>query len=60
MSSPHRINTYLNWQHHQALYRRVYHPDGRRTLAALNGVLHYSPQPGLVLPPVNVEERLWI
>lgn len=54
------INTYVNWQHHKAVYRRVYHPQGDRNLAALNGVLHYSPQPGLVLPPVNVEERLWI
>ena len=25
----------------------VYHPQGNRTLAALNGVLHYSPEPGL-------------
>ncbi|MFV3305559.1 ABC-type transport auxiliary lipoprotein family protein [Pseudomonas sp. NY15181] len=40
MSSPHRINTYVNWQHHKPLYRRVYHKEGDRTLATLNGVLH--------------------
>ncbi|MFJ3262197.1 toxin VasX [Pseudomonas sp. NPDC086581] len=54
------INSGINWQHHKPLYRRVYHKEDDLTLAALKGVLHYSPQPGLVLPPVNVEERLWI
>ncbi|MDN6860096.1 hypothetical protein QO207_26195 [Pseudomonas sp. CAN2814] len=54
------INSGINWQHHKPLYRRVYHPEDGRTLAVLEGVLHYSPQPGLVLPPVDVEERLWI
>ncbi|MBD9676069.1 hypothetical protein IB274_05110 [Pseudomonas sp. PDM18] len=54
------INSELNWKAYKPLYRRVYHPEGKRTLAALTGVLHYSPQPGLVLPPLDVEERLWI
>ena len=54
------ITSCINWQHHKPLYRRDYHKEGDRTLAAIKGVLHYSPQPGLVLPPVNVEERLWI
>ncbi|MBD9505095.1 hypothetical protein IB256_30215 [Pseudomonas sp. PDM17] len=54
------INSGINWQHHKPLYRRVYHKEGDRTLAAIKGVLHYNPQPGLVLPPVDVEERLWI
>jgi len=55
------INTEFNWQINKPIYRRVYHRerDGR-TLAAVNGVLHYSPMPGLVLPPIDVEDRLWI
>lgn len=55
------LNTEFHWQINKPVYRRVYHrePDGR-TLAAVNGVLHYSPMPGLVLPPVDVEDRLWI
>ncbi|WP_447750303.1 hypothetical protein [Pseudomonas nicosulfuronedens] len=55
------INTEFNWQIDKPIYRRVYHRerDGR-TLAAVKGVLHYSPMPGLILPPVEVEDRLWI
>lgn len=57
------IGSRITQRAYETMYRRInrddYHDGDSWELRGIRGTLHYSPQPGLGLPPMPVKELIW-